>query len=44
MKLLYAIGRLPFFAKPSDYTRATQRVYHAALFAGAVDVPVVTSK
>jgi hypothetical protein len=33
-----------FFAKPSDYTRATQRVYHAAGFASAVDLPVMSSK
>jgi uncharacterized protein len=30
-----------FFAKPSDYVKATQRVYHAAGQASYIDLPVV---
>jgi predicted acyl esterase len=30
-----------FFAKPSDYVKATQRVYHAAGAASAIELPVV---
>jgi len=33
-----------FFAKPQDYVRATQRVYHAAGEASFVDLPVVPAK
>jgi len=32
-----------FFAKPSDYVKATQRVYHAAGAASAIELPVVES-
>ena len=31
-----------FFAKPSDYKAATQRVYHAAGKASFVELPLVT--
>ena len=31
-----------FFAKPADYVKATQRVYHAAGAASYLDLPVVT--
>jgi putative CocE/NonD family hydrolase len=31
-----------FFAKPADYVKATQRVYHAAGTASYLDLPVVT--
>jgi putative CocE/NonD family hydrolase len=31
-----------FFAKPADYVKATQRVYHAAGEASYIDLPVVT--
>jgi predicted acyl esterase len=30
-----------FFAKPGDYVKATQRVYHAAGAASFIDLPVV---
>jgi predicted acyl esterase len=30
-----------FFAKPADYVKATQRVYHAAGQASYIDLPVV---
>jgi predicted acyl esterase len=30
-----------FFAKPQDYVKATQRVYHAAGAASAIELPVV---
>jgi uncharacterized protein len=33
-----------FFAKPSDYVKATQRVYHAAGEASFVELPVVTTQ
>jgi putative CocE/NonD family hydrolase len=33
-----------FFAKPTDYTRATQRVYHAPGLASSIDLPVVTTR
>src|SRR5262249_13933177 len=33
-----------FFAKPQDYVKATQRVYHATGAASFVDVPVVPAK
>jgi hypothetical protein len=33
-----------FFAKPGDYVKATQRVYHAAGAASFVDLPVVPAK
>jgi len=32
-----------FFAKPADYVKATERVYHAAGQASYIDLPVVTS-
>ena len=32
-----------FFAKPEDYVKATQRVYHAAGAASFIDLPVVPS-
>jgi uncharacterized protein len=32
-----------FFAKPEDYVKATQRVYHAADAASFVDLPVVST-
>jgi hypothetical protein len=32
-----------FWAKPSDYRKATQRVYHAANNASFVEVPLVTA-
>ena len=30
-----------FFAKPSDYVKATQRVYHAPGEASYIDLPLV---
>ena len=33
-----------FFAKPSDYVKATQRVYHAQGAASFIDLPVVPSE
>ena len=30
-----------FFAKPADYVKATQRIYHAAGAASFIDLPVV---
>jgi predicted acyl esterase len=30
-----------FFAKPQDYVKATQRVYHSAGAASAIELPVV---
>ncbi len=33
-----------FWAKPSDYRKATQRVYHAPGQASFVDLPIVTSR
>jgi predicted acyl esterase len=33
-----------FFAKPQDYVKATQRVYHAAGEASFIDLPVVPAK
>jgi uncharacterized protein len=33
-----------FFAKPTDYTRATQRVYHAPGLASSIDLPAVASR
>jgi uncharacterized protein len=33
-----------FFAKPQDYVKATQRVYHAAGTASFIDLPVVPAK
>jgi hypothetical protein len=33
-----------FFAKPSDYVKATQRVYHAQGAASFIDLPVVASQ
>jgi putative CocE/NonD family hydrolase len=33
-----------FWAKPEDYVKATQRVYHAAGAASVVDLPVVTTR
>ena len=30
-----------FFAKPTDYVKATQRVYHSAGEASFIDLPVV---
>jgi putative CocE/NonD family hydrolase len=32
-----------FFARPSDYVKATQRVYHAAGQASYIDLPLVTA-
>jgi len=32
-----------FFAKPGDYKKATERVYHAAGAASFIDLPVVKS-
>jgi putative CocE/NonD family hydrolase len=31
-----------FFAKPADYIKATQRVYHAPQAASSIDLPVIT--
>jgi predicted acyl esterase len=31
-----------FFAKPTDYVKATQRVYHTGDTASAIDLPVVS--
>jgi putative CocE/NonD family hydrolase len=33
-----------FFAKPTDYVKATQRVYHAAGAASFIDLPVVAAQ
>ncbi len=33
-----------FFAKPTDYTKATQRIYHAPGNASFIDLPVVPAK
>ena len=33
-----------FFAKPEDYVKATQRVYHAAGAASFIDLPVVPGR
>jgi putative CocE/NonD family hydrolase len=33
-----------FFAKPSDYVKATQRIYHAARAASFIDLPVVLAQ
>ncbi len=33
-----------FFAKPGDYVKATQRVYHAAGAASFIELPVVKSR
>jgi len=30
-----------FFARPGDYVKATQRVYHTSDTASAIDLPVV---
>jgi predicted acyl esterase len=30
-----------FFAKPSDYVKATQRIYHSTDNASFIDLPVV---
>ncbi len=30
-----------FFAKPGDYRKATQRVFHTAAAASAIELPVV---
>jgi len=32
-----------FFARPGDYVRATQRVYHAASQASYIDLPIVST-
>ncbi|MDB5497587.1 MAG: acylase [Phenylobacterium sp.] len=32
-----------FFAKPADYVKATQRVYHSGAQASAIELPVVTA-
>jgi predicted acyl esterase len=32
-----------FFAKPGDYVKATQRVYHSAGQASYIDLPVVAA-
>ena len=33
-----------FFAKPADYVKATQRVYHAQGAASFIDLPVVAAQ
>ena len=33
-----------FFAKPGDYVKATQRVYHAAGAASFIELPVVKGR
>jgi hypothetical protein len=33
-----------FFAKPQDYVKATQRVFHAAGAASFIGLPVVPAK
>ena len=33
-----------FFAKPEDYVKATQRIYHAAGAASFIDLPVVPAR
>jgi len=33
-----------FFAKPADYVKATQRIYHAASAASFIDLPVVPGR
>jgi hypothetical protein len=33
-----------FFAKPSDYVKAMQRVYHSADAATSIDLPVVANR
>ncbi len=33
-----------FFAKPADYVKATQRIYHAAGAASYIDLPVVSAR
>ena len=33
-----------FWAKPSDYTKATQRVYHSADHASFIDLPTVSDR
>ena len=33
-----------FWAKPGDYQKATQRVYHAPGAASAIELPVVTAE
>jgi len=33
-----------FFAKPADYVKATQRIYHAAGAASFIDLPVVSTQ
>ena len=32
-----------FYARPGDYRKATQRVYHAPGLESAIELPVVTS-
>ena len=33
-----------FFAKPDDYVKATQRIYHAPGAASFIDLPVVSTQ
>jgi uncharacterized protein len=33
-----------FFARPADYVKATQRVFHAGSAASYIDLPVVGSR
>jgi predicted acyl esterase len=33
-----------FYAKPGDYQKATQRIYHAAGMQTAIDLPVVQQR
>jgi predicted acyl esterase len=33
-----------FFAKPEDYQKATQRIYHSSTQASFVELPVVTRR
>ena len=33
-----------FFAKPEDYIKATQRIYHAVGAASFIDLPVVPAR
>jgi predicted acyl esterase len=33
-----------FFAKPADYQKATQRIFHAPAHASAIELPVVEAR
>jgi predicted acyl esterase len=33
-----------FFAKPQDYVKATQRVYHSIDVASFIDLPVISGR